>query len=112
VPITKPLRALIAGGAAVASAATGVQLSRLSSLMIAPAVAANPPARSGRAQGHVGAAEIAPLLDELIDAHADTVQLASGLAADPYWGAHLQYPRALQRAGSETLARMSLKDAA
>ena len=48
---------------------------------------------------------LALLAYELLDAHADTAQLADCLAYDPSWSAHLDYLRALQRKGRETLAR-------
>jgi hypothetical protein len=51
------------------------------------------------------AAGLASLAYELLDAHADTAQLAHGLAYDRQWAAHLDYLRALQRKGRETLAR-------
>ena len=51
------------------------------------------------------AAGLALLAYELLDAHADTAQLADGLAYDSSWAAHLDYLRVLQRTGRETLAR-------
>jgi len=51
------------------------------------------------------AADLASLAYELLDAHADTAQLAEGLAYDRSWAAHLDYLRALQRKGRETVAR-------
>jgi hypothetical protein len=48
---------------------------------------------------------LALLAYELLDAHADTGQLADGLVYDRSWAAHLDYLRALQRKGRETLAR-------
>ena len=51
------------------------------------------------------AASLAALAYELLDAHADTAQLADGLSYDQSWAAHLDYLRALQRKGRETLAR-------
>jgi|SRR5690242_13379787 hypothetical protein len=51
------------------------------------------------------AANLAALAYELLDAHADTAQLANGLPQDLSWAAHLDYLRALQRKGRETLAR-------
>jgi hypothetical protein len=51
------------------------------------------------------AAGLALLAYELLDAHGDTAQLADGLANDREWAAHLDYLRALQRKGRETLAR-------
>jgi hypothetical protein len=51
------------------------------------------------------AASLAALAHELLDARADTAQLADGLPYDRSWAAHLDYLRALQRTGQETLAR-------
>ena len=51
------------------------------------------------------AAGLAALEYELLDAHADTAQLADGLPYDRSWAAHLDYLRALQRKGREMLAR-------
>ena len=48
------------------------------------------------------------LVYELLDAHADTADLAAELAADPAWGAHLEYLRALQREGRAALAQIAL----
>jgi hypothetical protein len=46
------------------------------------------------------------LVYELLDAHADTAELADELRGEPQWAAHLDYLRALQRTGRETLAQM------
>jgi len=43
------------------------------------------------------------LVYELLDAHSDTVALASPIN-DPAWEAHTDYVRALQRRGREILA--------
>ncbi|MFZ0381406.1 MAG: hypothetical protein WCD11_11230 [Solirubrobacteraceae bacterium] len=51
--------------------------------------------------------EIAALVYELLDAHADTVVLADDLVEDGRWAAHVDYLRNLQRVGRETLARLS-----
>ena len=56
-------------------------------------------------QDSAAAASLAALAYELLDAHADTAQLADGLPYDRSWAAHLDYLRALQRTGRETLAR-------
>jgi len=56
-------------------------------------------------------AGLAELAYELLDAHADTAQLAYGLAYDGSWAAHLDYLRALQRKGRETLARTTSGEA-
>jgi hypothetical protein len=48
--------------------------------------------------------DLAVLVDELIDAHDDTVRLSEGPATDWQWEAHLCYVRELRRLGSEALA--------
>jgi hypothetical protein len=50
--------------------------------------------------------EMRELLSELVDAHADTVQLASGAATDVAWSTHCDYLRDLQRLAQEALACM------
>lgn len=52
------------------------------------------------------ASQVATLIYELLDAHADTMLLAAGLEHEPLWGAHLDYLRALQRVGRESLAQL------
>jgi hypothetical protein len=44
------------------------------------------------------------LVYELLDAHADTAELAAELVDHPRWGAQLDYLRALQRTARATLA--------
>ncbi len=51
------------------------------------------------------AERLARLVYELLDAHADTVQLAHDQSTDLLWRAHLHYLRDLQRTGREILAR-------
>jgi hypothetical protein len=46
------------------------------------------------------------LVDELTDAHEDTVRLAHEPATVLEWQVHLDYLRALQRLARETLARL------
>jgi hypothetical protein len=46
------------------------------------------------------------LVYELLDAHADTAELAAELRGERRWAAHLDYLQALQRTGRETLAQM------
>jgi hypothetical protein len=46
------------------------------------------------------------LVDELLDAHVDTVELALGFEDDLAWNVHLEYLRALQRQGQMLLARI------
>jgi hypothetical protein len=59
--------------------------------------------RSGRAA--ITSAE--DLIYELLDAHSDTAQLAAASELDDSWAAHLDYLRALQRTGRETLALLA-----
>ncbi len=47
---------------------------------------------------------------ELLDAHRDTEDLAAELDFDETWQAHLDYLRALHRAGRAVLARASLQE--
>ena len=51
------------------------------------------------------ATNVLELIYELLDAHADTSDLAAELSYDADWAAHLEYLRALQRTGREILAR-------
>lgn len=62
-------------------------------------------ASGDRQPDSAAAASLAALAYELLDAHADTAQLADGLTHNRSWAAHLDYLRALQRTGRETLAR-------
>jgi hypothetical protein len=48
------------------------------------------------------------LVHELLDAHADTVSLAAPLVCEHKWAAHVDYLRALQRVGRESLARAAI----
>jgi hypothetical protein len=47
---------------------------------------------------------LALLVDELIDAHDDTVRLSEELVSDWRWEAHIWYLRSLRRVGREALA--------
>ena len=51
------------------------------------------------------AEQLARLVYELLDAHADTDQLMRGPSTELGWQAHLHYLRDLQRIGREVLAR-------
>ena len=64
----------------------------------------------GDRQPDSAAASLAALAYELLDAHADTAQLADDLPYDLAWAAHLDYLRALQRTGRETLARTAAEE--
>jgi hypothetical protein len=50
------------------------------------------------------AEQLARLVYELLDAHADTDRLVRGSSTDILWRAHLHYLRDLQRTGREILA--------
>ena len=53
-------------------------------------------------------AQLAELVYELLDAHADTVRLVDEpVVGDVGWDAHLVYLRDLQRVGREVLARVA-----
>lgn len=47
------------------------------------------------------------LIDELLNAHCDTVCLAEQCSDDPEWAAHADYLRGLQRIGQRTLAELA-----
>jgi hypothetical protein len=48
--------------------------------------------------------ELMALLQELLDAHLDTAELAQEMVLEEDWEAHLDYLRTLQRRGHELLA--------
>jgi hypothetical protein len=70
------------------------------------AVAQSPPAHTSRALVSADEEEVAALVYELLDAHADTAELVTAYASAEQWQAHIEYLRALQRKGRETLARV------
>jgi hypothetical protein len=49
--------------------------------------------------------EVLALIYELLDAHADTIELRTQTCDELAWAAHLDYLRALQRKSRELLAR-------
>jgi hypothetical protein len=51
------------------------------------------------------AEQLAHLVYELLDAHADTDRLVRGASTELRWQAHLHYLRDLQRTGREILSR-------
>lgn len=51
------------------------------------------------------AEQLACLVYELLDAHADTDRLVRGPSTELHWQAHLHYLRDLQRTGREILAQ-------
>jgi hypothetical protein len=52
---------------------------------------------------------LALLVDELIDAHDDTVRLSESLVGDWRWEAHICYLRNLERLGREALAAATVE---
>jgi len=50
---------------------------------------------------------LAELVEELLDAHCDTVCLVDDLAGPPGWIAHIEYLKDLQRVGQRTLAELA-----
>ena len=55
---------------------------------------------------------LALLVDELIDAHDDTVRLSEELVSDWRWEAHICYLRNLRRLGREVLAAVTVDERA
>jgi hypothetical protein len=88
-------------------AAVGVALR---ALRAGPAAA--PPAEDDDATVLAELTPVESLVYELLDAHADTVRLASELEDDPTWGAHNDYLRALQREGRALLSALVVDEAA
>ena len=62
--------------------------------------------------GPTTATDLTALVYELLDAHADTAELAGELVGDPRWDAHLDYLRALHRLAREELANGSREERA
>jgi hypothetical protein len=56
------------------------------------------------------AEQLARLVYELLDAHADTSRLVDGPSTDLTWQTHLHYLQDLQRSGREILARDALEE--
>lgn len=51
--------------------------------------------------------DLTVLIYELLDAHADTAELAAGYQREERWAAHLEYLRSLQRLGRSVVAQMA-----
>ena len=56
---------------------------------------------------HPAVTRLTELVQELLDAHCDTLCLSQAVDHDPVWAAHVHYLRDLQRVGNATLARLS-----
>ena len=98
------MQAAVCAGGALICLRLGAAALRAHS--VPQAVHRAPDATAGdRQPDSAAAASLAVLAYELLDAHADTAQLADGLPYDQSWEEHLDYLRALQRTGREMLAR-------
>ena len=99
------LQAVVCAGGAVVCLRLGAAGRRAHSVPQAVHPATDPTVGGDHQPDSEAAASLAALAYELLDAHADTAQLADGLTYDRSWAAHLDYLRALQRKGREMLAR-------
>jgi hypothetical protein len=72
--------------------------------------APDPSPGAGRPAAARLAPELAELLYELLDAHADTSQLALTYEYDERWAVHLDYLRGLQRVGRQVLAELDAEE--
>ena len=102
---TIPVRGAVWAGGALICLRLGAAALRAQSVPHAIHSAQDATAGGDRQLDSAASASLAALTYELLDAHADTAQLADGLPYDRSWAAHLDYLRALQRKGRETLAR-------
>jgi hypothetical protein len=102
---TVAIQAALCAGGAMTSLRLGAFALRAHSVPPAVHPAASDTTAGDREPDSTAAASLAALAYELLDAHADTAQLADDLSYDRSWAAHLDYLRALQRTGREMLAR-------
>jgi hypothetical protein len=99
------VQAAVCAGGALACVRLGAAGRRAQPVPQTPhASATNTSAGGDRQPDAEAGAGLAALAYELLDAHADTAELADGLQGDWSWAAHLDYLRALQRKGREMLA--------
>ena len=100
------VQAAVCAGEALVCLRLGAAMGRAHWVGRSPSTsAADPSAGANYRPDRTSAPDLAALTYELLDAHSDTAQLADGLQDDRCWAAHLDYLRALQRKGRETLAR-------
>jgi len=99
------IQVAVCAGEALICLRLGAAALRAHSVPQAADPAADTTAGGDHQRDSAAAASLAVLAYELLDAHADTAQLADALPYDRSWAAHLDYLRALQRKGRETLAR-------
>jgi hypothetical protein len=99
------IQAAVCAGGALICLRLGAAAPRAHSVPQAVHPAPDTTAGGDHQPASASAASLAALAYELLDAHADTSELADGLPYDLSWAAHLDYLRALQRKGREMLAR-------
>jgi hypothetical protein len=104
------LHAAVCAGGALACVRLGAAGRRAHSVPPTPHAAATDTRSGDRQPDADTGAGLAALAYELLDAHADTAQLADGLRCDWSWAAHLDYLRALQRKGREMLAATAAQE--
>jgi hypothetical protein len=105
------VQAALCAGGAVACLRLGAALGRAhSAAQVVHTGAIDTTAAGDHQPESASAPGLAAPTYELLDAHADTVQLADVLPYDRSWAAHLDYLRARQRTGRETLARPALEE--
>lgn len=93
----------------LSASTVGVVLRRARRLATDHAAATGSSAESGRQPHSRIAADLGELVYELLDAQADTRDLATELQYDPTWAAHVDYLTALQRRAREVLAHSHLE---
>ena len=102
----RKVQAAICAGEALVCLRLGAAMGRVHWVGRSPSTSAADPSTGANYRPDLTSApDLAALTYELLDAHSDTAQLADGLEDDRCWAAHLDYLRALQRKGRETLAR-------
>lgn len=67
---------------------------------------ASAPAAAGAPRNYRDAQRVKELLEELLDAHLDTLHLSSAADADRAWSAHARYVRGLWREGQICLIQL------
>jgi hypothetical protein len=101
----RKIQAAVCAGEALVCLRLGAAMGHPHSVnRLARTSAADPSSGANHQPASASGPDLAALTYELLDAHSDTAQLADGLEVDRYWAAHLDYLRALQRKGRETLA--------
>jgi hypothetical protein len=105
---TKKIRAAVCAGEALVCLQVGAAVGRAHSERRVGHTSSDPRTNADHQPDPGPAVGLTALTYELLDAHSDTARLAKGLEDDRSWAAHLDYLRALQRKGRESLARTTL----